>query len=77
MYQVVPDKPIRVFSKTGSDRWYGAKYKVKENPEAIEIQVIKGIYITVNACGDEATSQSMMVDLKDPIGDREIHGMTN
>lgn len=76
-YQVVSDKQIRVFFETGNDGCYGAKYKVKETPDAIEVQVIVGTYITVSACSAEATFQSMLIDLKDPVGDREIRALTN
>lgn len=76
-YQVVSDKQIRVFFETGSDSCYGAKYEVKETPDAIEIKVVEGNYLTTTFCTAEATFQSMLIDLKEPIGDREIRPLSN
>lgn len=75
-YEIVGDKQIRVFFLGGRDGCSGYRTQVEEHPDRIAIAIIEGYIPGKDLDGSCAEaigfSHSMLIDLKEPVGDRAI-----
>ena len=71
--EIIAETKIRVTFWAGTHRCFGARYIVRETNEDIAIAVIEGKFPNApHACTEEARLASIVVETKQPVGQRNI-----
>lgn len=77
-YKAVANTSIRVFFQAQSKRCYGTRAVVKETEATIQIAVIEGLIPGApDACTRESRQASLLVETKQPIGERKVVPLPN
>lgn len=73
-YEVLGDKQLRIYFPSGSRECFGHRVEVKETDKDVEIKLVQGFLheSSDKACTAETTYRTMIVDLKQPLGDRKV-----
>lgn len=73
-YEVVGDKQLRVYFQGGSRSCFGYRVEAVETDKDVELKIVQGFLKEGKdqVCTAEATYRTMLVDLKQPLGDRKV-----
>ncbi len=77
-YTVVSETELQLAFYTGNPACYGVRSVVAENDREVRVATISGTLLdaTDSACTQEARSVSVVVELDQPLGDREVLPLT-
>lgn len=77
-YKAVANTSIRVFFQAQSKRCHGTRAVVEETEATIQIAVIEGLIPGApDACTRESRQASLLVETKQPIGERKVVPLPN
>lgn len=73
-YEVLGDKQLRIYFPSGSRECFGHRVEVTETDKEVNIKLIQGFLheSSDKACTTETTYRTMVIDLKQPLGDRKV-----
>ncbi|GAA1149724.1 hypothetical protein GCM10009672_22660 [Nesterenkonia lutea] len=73
-YTVVSDTELQLSFYTGNPACYGVRSVVEEDEEVIRVATISGTLLDAvdSACTQEARHVSLIVELDEPVADREV-----
>lgn len=73
-YEVVGDNQLRIYFQGGSRTCFGYRIEAVETEKTVEIKLVQG-FLKIGedqVCTAEATHRTMLVDLKQPLGERKV-----